>query len=68
MIAFSVVIAALGAGVAVSLLVLMFAPVVTVVGYEALGYRHVEEALARMRLAGDDVRGTRPEFDPGRTG
>jgi low temperature requirement protein LtrA len=45
----SVVLAALGAGVAVCLLVLMFAPVVTVLGYETLGYRHVEEALARMR-------------------
>jgi hypothetical protein len=27
----------------------MFAPVVTVVGYETLGHRHVEEALARIR-------------------
>ena len=31
------------------LLVLMLAPVVTVVGYETLGHRHVTEALARMR-------------------
>jgi hypothetical protein len=27
----------------------MFAPVVTVVGYETLGHRHVVDALARMR-------------------
>ena len=49
MIALSVVLAALGAGVGACLLVLMFAPVVTVVGYETLGHRHVVEALARMR-------------------
>jgi low temperature requirement protein LtrA len=48
-IALSVVLAGLGAGVGVCLLVLMFAPVVTVVGYETLGHRHVVEALARMR-------------------
>jgi low temperature requirement protein LtrA len=47
--ALSVVLAALGASVAVCLVVLMFAPVVTVLGYETLGHRHVEEALARMR-------------------
>jgi len=45
----SVGLAALGAGVAVCLLVLMLAPVVTVLGYETLGHRHVAEALARMR-------------------
>ena len=45
----SVVLAAVGAGVAISLVVLMFAPVVTVLGYETLGYRHVRDALARMR-------------------
>ena len=44
----SVVLAALGAGVATCLLVLMLAPVVTVVGYETVGHRHVAEALARM--------------------
>jgi low temperature requirement protein LtrA len=47
----SVALAALGAGVAVCLVVLMFAPVVTVLGYETLGHRHVEEALRRMRPA-----------------
>ena len=45
----SVVLAALGVGVAVCLVVLIFAPLVTVLGYETLGYRHVQEALARMR-------------------
>jgi hypothetical protein len=45
----SVALAALGAGVATCLLVLMFAPVVTVVGYETVGHRHIEEALDRMR-------------------
>jgi low temperature requirement protein LtrA len=47
--ALSVVLAALGAGIGVCLVVVMFAPVVTVLGYETLGHRHVEEALARMR-------------------
>ena len=47
----SVALAALGVGIAICLVVLMFAPVVTVLGYETLGYRHVEEALARMRPA-----------------
>jgi len=41
----SVTLAALGAGVATCLVVLMFAPVVTVVGYETVGHRHVAEAL-----------------------
>ncbi len=45
----SVVLAALGVGVGICLAVVMFAPVVTVLGYETLGHRHVEEALARMR-------------------
>jgi low temperature requirement protein LtrA len=45
--ALSVVLAALGVSIAVCLLVLMFTPIVTVVGYEALGHRHVQEALAR---------------------
>ncbi len=46
----AVALAALGVSVAICLLVVMFAPIVTVVGYEALGHRHVQEALARMRL------------------
>jgi low temperature requirement protein LtrA len=45
----SVALATLGVNISVCLAVLMFAPVVTVLGYETLGYRHVEEALARMR-------------------
>jgi low temperature requirement protein LtrA len=48
-IALSVLLAAVGAGVATCLVVLMFAPVVTVVGYETLGHRHVAEAMVRMR-------------------
>jgi low temperature requirement protein LtrA len=51
-IALAVGLAAAGAGVAVCLVVLMFAPVVTVLGYETLGHRHVEEALRRMRPTG----------------
>ena len=47
----SVVLAALGVSVAVCLVVLMFAPLVTVLGYETLGYRHVQEALAQMRAS-----------------
>jgi low temperature requirement protein LtrA len=49
--ALTVVLAALGVSVAICLVVLMFAPIVTVLGYETLGHRHVEEALARMRDA-----------------
>jgi low temperature requirement protein LtrA len=45
----SVALAALGLGVAGCLLVLMFAPVVTVVGYETVGHRHVADALEQMR-------------------
>jgi low temperature requirement protein LtrA len=46
----SVALAAFGVGVPLCLAVLMLAPVVTVLGYETLGYRHVEEALAAMRV------------------
>ena len=45
----SVALAALGVGVAACLLVLMFAPVVTVVGYETVGHPHVAEALEQLR-------------------
>ena len=45
----SVVLAAAGVGVSACLAVLVIAPVVTVLGYETLGHRHVAEALARMR-------------------
>ena len=47
----TVVLAAVGVSVAICLVVLMFAPIVTVLGYETLGHRHVEDALARMRDA-----------------
>ena len=43
----SVALAALGVSVAACLLVLMFAPVVTVVGFETVGYRHVAAAVER---------------------
>jgi len=45
----SVALAALGASIATCLVVLMFAPIVTVVGYETVGHRHVRDALERMR-------------------
>jgi len=45
----SVALAAAGVGVAPCLLVLMFAPVVTVVGFETVGHRHVTDALERLR-------------------
>jgi low temperature requirement protein LtrA len=48
LVALSVVLAAVGAGVAVSLLVLALAPAVTVVGYETLGHRHMSDALQRL--------------------
>jgi low temperature requirement protein LtrA len=44
----SVVLAASGVDMTVCLLVLMFAPVVTVVGYETVGHRHMSEALERL--------------------
>jgi hypothetical protein len=28
----------------------MFTPIVTVLGYETLGHRHVQDALSRMRI------------------
>lgn len=46
----SVLLAALGVSVAICLLVLMFTPIVTVLGYETLGHRHVHEALSRMGI------------------
>jgi low temperature requirement protein LtrA len=48
--------AALGASLAVCLLVVMFTPIVTVVGYETLGHRHVQDALARMAVGDAAVR------------
>jgi low temperature requirement protein LtrA len=46
--ALSVVLVAAGVSMSVCLVVLAFAPVVTVVGYEMLGHRHVSEALERL--------------------
>jgi low temperature requirement protein LtrA len=45
----SVLLAAAGIGMAVCLVVLMFAPVVTIVGYELVGHRHVAAALERIQ-------------------
>jgi hypothetical protein len=44
----SVGLAALGVGVAICLVVLVLAPLVTVVGYETVGHRHLAEALEQM--------------------
>jgi low temperature requirement protein LtrA len=44
----SIVLAAAGVNMSVCLVVLALAPAVTVVGYEALGHRHVADALERL--------------------
>jgi hypothetical protein len=44
----SVVLAAAGVNMPLCLVVLALAPVVTVVGYETLGHRHVADALERL--------------------
>jgi low temperature requirement protein LtrA len=44
----SVVLAAAGVSIAACLVVLALAPVVTVVGYETLGHRHMAEVLERL--------------------
>jgi low temperature requirement protein LtrA len=44
----SIVLAAAGVDVAICLIVLALAPVVTIVGYETLGHRHVAEALEQL--------------------
>ena len=44
----AVVLAAAGVSVPVSLLVVMLAPAVTVVGYETLGHRHMSDAMGRL--------------------
>jgi low temperature requirement protein LtrA len=54
----SVALAAVGVGVDVCLAVLVLAPVVTVLGYETLGHRHVAEALGRMGVGFSDSRGS----------
>jgi hypothetical protein len=45
----AIVCAQLGMNVSWCLVVLMLAPVVTVLGYETVGHRHLDEALARDR-------------------
>jgi low temperature requirement protein LtrA len=44
----SVVLATAGVSMAVCLMVVMLAPVVTVVGFETVGYRHMAEAVERI--------------------
>ena len=44
----AVLLAAAGAGVPVSLLVVALAPVVTIIGFETVGHRHIAEALRRL--------------------
>jgi low temperature requirement protein LtrA len=44
----SVVFAAAGVDMTLCLLVLMLAPIVTVVGYETIGHRHLADALERL--------------------
>ena len=46
-VAIAVIAAASGVGMAVCLIILMFAPAVTVLGYEIQGHRHQAETLAR---------------------
>ena len=47
-VALSIVLATAGVSIAACLVVLAFAPVVTIVGYETLGHRHMAEALERL--------------------
>jgi hypothetical protein len=49
-----VVAAVFGANMAVCLIILMFAPAVTVVGYEMLGHKHQADALERNLAAAED--------------
>ena len=49
MLVLAVVLAAVGVSIAICLIVVMFAPLVTVVGYETLGHRHLEDAFEQMR-------------------
>jgi len=48
----AVLLAAAGVSMAVCLVVLMLAPVVTVVGYETVGHRHLAAALDNLAAAG----------------
>jgi low temperature requirement protein LtrA len=53
----TVILAAGGAAMAVCLVVLMFAPIVTVVGYETVGHRHMD--IAVQRILTQEAMGTR---------
>jgi hypothetical protein len=44
----AILLAAVGVSMPVCLIVLALAPVVTVIGYETIGHRHVAEALQRL--------------------
>ena len=48
LIVLSVALAATGVSMAVCLIVLMLAPIVTVVGYETIGHRHMAQAMERL--------------------
>ena len=48
--ALAVGLAVAGVNIAICLLVVMFTPIVSVLGYETLGHRHVQDALMRMRV------------------
>jgi len=48
LIVLSVALAATGVSMAVCLIVLMLAPIVTVVGYETVGHRHMAQAMERL--------------------
>ena len=50
--ALAVLLASAGLPMAVCLVVLMLAPLVTVVGYETVGHRHLDAALNRALAAG----------------
>jgi hypothetical protein len=53
----AVVLAAVGAAMAVCLVVLMLAPLVTVIGYETVGHRHMD--IAVQRTLTQEAMGTR---------
>jgi hypothetical protein len=50
----AVLLANAGVSMAACLLVVMLAPMVTVVGYELLGHRHAAEAMATRLADGGD--------------
>jgi hypothetical protein len=52
-----VMLATIGAPMAVCLVVLMFAPLVPVIGYETLGYRHMAIAVQRTLARGQQAVG-----------